>query len=97
MGEIGCAALLAPNAMDSEEDGGGKGVVGCRARIPFLRSLTIRRATAQLPLSLSLSTFYRVPEGRSRVEFSKEEGGRDERGREGRTIIDGAVKSERRA
>lgn len=49
-----------------------------------------------LSLSLSLSTFYRVREGRSRVEFSKEEGGRDERGREGRTIIDGAVKSERR-
>lgn len=96
MGEIGCAALLAPNAMDSEEDGGGKGVVGCRARIPFLRSLTIRRATAQLPLSLSLSPHF-IASQRGGVEFSKEEGGRDERGREGRTVIDGPVKSERRA
>lgn len=47
-------------------------------------------------LSLSLSPHFIASE-RGGVEFSKEEGGRDERGREGRTIIDGAVKGERRA
>lgn len=47
-------------------------------------------------LSLSLSPHFIASE-REGVEFSKEEGGRDERGREGRTIIDGAVKGERRA
>lgn len=46
--------------------------------------------------SLSLSPHF-IASQRGGVEFSKEEGGRDERGREGRTVIDAAVKGERRA
>lgn len=67
--------------------------MSCANSLPTIAYDTTSHGSAS---SLSLSPHFIASE-RGGVESSKEEGGRDERGREGRTIIDGAVKSERRA
>lgn len=69
--------------------------MSCANSLPTIAYDTTSHGSAS-SLSLSLSPHFIASE-RGGVKFSKEEGGRDERGREGRTVIDAAVKGERRA